>query len=361
MKILYITTIGGTMDFFTDLIFELIREGNLVDIATNETLSPVNICYREWGCRVHPISCTRSPFHPGSLKAIQEIRTIVAENHYDVVHCHTPIAAMCTRLACRPLRKKGVKVIYTAHGFHFYKGAPLKNWLLYYPMEKLCSYFTDLLITINREDYVLAQKKLKAKRVEYVPGVGIDVDKFRDVIVDRAMKRREIGIPEDAVLLLSVGELNHNKNHEMVIRAIAEMEVYYVIAGRGNLQKYLQELIDDLGITHRVKLLGFRTDIAELCKTADMLVFPSIREGLPVSLMEAMACGMPIACTRIRGNVDLIDENGGILFDSSSIEACRAAIEKIMQTDMQEKGQYNLMKVKAFSKEKVIDTMKNCY
>lgn len=127
MKILYITTIGGTMSFFNKLIKDLIDCGNVVDIATNEKESSVPVCYREWGCKIYPISCSRSPFKSGNLKAIKEIKKIVENDEYEIVHCHTPIAAACTRLACKGLRKKGVKVIYTAHGFHFYKGAPKKK------------------------------------------------------------------------------------------------------------------------------------------------------------------------------------------------------------------------------------------
>ena len=153
MKILYVTTIGNTMGFFTSIVEELLKAEHTVDVATNLNIGKLPDCYREWGCKIYPISCTRSPFNKGTIAAIKEIRKIVREGDYDIVHCHTPIAAMCTRLACRKLRKNGLKVFYTAHGFHFYKGAPLKNWLLYYPIECLCAHWTDTLITINREDH----------------------------------------------------------------------------------------------------------------------------------------------------------------------------------------------------------------
>lgn len=167
MKILYVTTIGATMNFFREFVDELIKDGNTVDIATNETTSVVPEFYKNLGCKVYPIETSRSPLQKGNVVAINQIRKLVTEEHYDIVHCHTPIAAMCTRLACRKVRKQGTKVFYTAHGFHFYKGAPLKNWLLYYPVEKICAHFTDVLITINQEDYELAQKKMKAKKVVY--------------------------------------------------------------------------------------------------------------------------------------------------------------------------------------------------
>lgn len=307
MKILYVTTVGLTMTFFSSIIRELLDKGHTVDIACNESDSQVPDCYRDWGCGIHRIDCVRTPFAAGNARAVGQIRRLVRENGYGIVHCHTPIAAACTRLACKDLRKEGVRVFYTAHGFHFYKGAPLKSWLLYYPIEKLCAHFTDTLITINREDYALAKRKMKARQVVYVPGVGIDVDKFRNTVVDRPAKRKELGIPEDAFLLLSVGELNENKNHQIVIRTLAELNdpsIHYAIAGNGALAEYLTALAEQLGVAERVHLLGYRRDVAELYKTADVDVFPSIREGLGLAAIEGMAAGMPLICSDNRGTRD---------------------------------------------------------
>ena len=311
------------MTFFGSIIRELLDEGHTVDIACNESDSQVPDCYRDWGCGIHHIDCVRTPFAAGNARAVGQIRRLIRENGYGIVHCHTPIAAACTRLACKDLRKEGVRVFYTAHGFHFYKGAPLKSWLLYYPIEKLCAHFTDTLITINREDYALAKRKIKARQVVYVPGVGIDVDKFRNTMVDRPAKRKELGIPEDAFLLLSVGELNENKNHQIVIRTLAELNdpsIHYAIAGNGALAEYLTALAEQLGVADRVHLLGYRRDVAELYKTADVYVLPSLREGLNVSIMEAMASGLPVVCNRIRGNTDLVNTLTGVL--CSAHNAC---------------------------------------
>ena len=330
MKILYITTIGGTMSFFTSFIKHLLDEGHAVDIATNEKNSKVPACYREWGCTVYQIDTSRSPVDRGNMKAIGQIKRLAESGKYDIVHCHTPIAAICTRLACRKVRKSGTKVFYTAHGFHFYKGASLKNWLMYYPAEKLCARFTDVLITINKEDYALAQKKMKAKRVEYVPGVGIDLNKFGQVTVDKAAKRKELGIPADAILLLSAGELNTNKNHETVIRAIADLDVYYIIAGEGDLREHLQGVIGELGLTERVKLLGFRTDVAELYKAADICVFPSFREGLGMAAIEGMACGLPLVAADNRGTRDYCSHGvNGLVCQPSDIAAFTDAIKRL--------------------------------
>lgn len=361
MKILYVTTIGGTMNFFNSFIKQLINEGHTIDIATNERNSKVPACYHEWECKVHQIDTSRFPLNKGNVKAIRQLKLLVEQEKYDIVHCHTPVAAMCTRLACRRARKNGTRVFYTAHGFHFYKGAPLKNWLLYYPVEKICARFTDVLITINREDYALAQRKMKAKRVEYVPGVGIDLAKFGQTSVDKSAKRKELGVPDDATLLLSVGELNENKNHETVIRAIKDMDVYYVIAGKGDLQEHLQSIIDELGMTERVKLLGFRRDVAELYQAADIYVLPSIREGLNVSIMEAMASGLPVICGNIRGNTDLIDEDGGALFEPQNVDDCMKSLEDVLIRERECLGKHNIKKVRAMSIMEINTQMKDLY
>lgn len=363
MKFLYVTTVGGTMRFFKTLIEELINAGHTVDIATHENnTSKVPAYYHEWGCKVYQINTSRSPLDKGNLIAIKQIKKIVQDGQYDIVHCHTPIAAACTRLACRSLRKKGTKVIYTAHGFHFYKGAPLKNWLLYYPVEKLCAHMTDVLITINTEDYALAQKKLNASCIEYVPGVGVDVESFAGVLVDRDVKRDEIGVPRDAFVLLSVGELNENKNHKTVIRALAMVDdptIHYVIAGKGAKKEYLENLAKELNVN--LHLLGYRRDIAELDKISDVFVLPSYREGLNVSTMEAMSSGLPVLCGNIRGNRDLVDNKGGYLFDPCSITECQSTINCIRHSDVRSMGEYNINKIKAFAYSHVHSLMMEIY
>lgn len=361
MKILYITTIGGTMGFFKAFISKLIEEGHTIDIACNDTSSNVPEFYKDLKCNIYTIQTSRSPLDAGNITAIKQIKDIVSSNKYDIVHCHTPIAAMCTRIACRKFRKNGIKVIYTAHGFHFFKGAPLKNWLLYYPVEWICAHWTDTLITINTEDYELAKRKMHAKEVEYVPGVGIDLEKFKISNVSREKKREELGVPADAKLLLSVGEINDNKNHETVIKAIDSLDVYYIIAGQGDRKEYIEKLIHELKLEQKVKLLGFRKDVPELLKASDIYILPSKREGLNVSLMEAMASGLPCAVGAIRGNTDLIDENGGVLFNPYSVDDCRNAIQRINQQDNIAMGIYNKEKVEKFSKKIVLAKLEEIY
>lgn len=354
MKLLYVTTVGATMGFFKDLIKQMLDEGHTVDIACNDKLWAVPDCYREWGCDIYQIDCSRSPLSISNLKAVKQIRKIVQENKYDIVHCHTPVAAICARTACRRLRKAGaVKVIYTAHGFHFFKGAPMKNWLMFYPAEWLCAHWTDVLVTINKEDYELAVKKMHAAKVEYVPGVGVDIAKFASTQIDRAAKRNEIGVPDDAFMLLSVGELNANKNHETVLRAIAELDdpnIHYAIAGKGELDTFLTDTAKTLGLDDRFHLLGFRSDVPELYKAADLFIHPSFREGLPVSVMEAIASHLPVICSDIRGARDLVDRMH--LFDPHSansvaklIRAAKTGADSCVETDFEGLKKFDISNV----------------
>ena len=338
MKILYITTIGDTMGFFTSIIEELLKSGNTVDIATNLNIGKLPECYREWGCKVYPISCTRSPFNKGTVTAIREIRAIVAAGNYDIVHCHTPVAAMCTRLACRPLRKKGVKVFYTAHGFHFFNGAPLKNWLLYYPVEWLCAHWTDTLITINREDYERAKKHMHTKRVEYTHGGGggVGLRSFRPTVLteqERMEIRSNLGMQQDDLMLINVGELSHRKNQETLIRSmhiLNDPKLHLYICGSGSYRESYEMLIDELKLKNNVHLLGYRSDVSRLYACADIFVFPSYQEGLSAALLEAMACGLPAVCSAIRGNVDLIEDgNGGYLHAPEDINAIADSIRRL--------------------------------
>ena len=298
----------------------------------NEAPSRVADFYRDIGCKVYPVSWTRSPVDAGNIAAIRELKKIIHNGNYDIVHCHTPIAAVCTRLVCRPLRKDGMKVIYTAHGFHFYNGAPLKNWLLFYPVEKLCAHWTDVLVTINKEDHERAKRKLKVESILYVPGMGVDVKRFSDTVVDRTMKRKELGIPEDAFLLLSVGELNTNKNHRIVIRALGELKdpnIHYMIAGQGTLRDALPELARECGVEKQVHILGQREDIAELNKTADVNVFPSLREGFGLAAIEGMAAGLPLICADNRGTREYADSDNSIVCRADDVKAFANAISTL--------------------------------
>lgn len=368
MKVLYVTTIGKTMGFFESFIKELVDAGHTVNIAANENNSMVPVCYREWGCNVYQIDFSRSPLSSDNIKAYGQLKNIVENGNYDIVHCHTPNASVITRLACRSLRrKKGLKVFYTAHGFHFCKGAPIRNWMIFYPIEKFCSHFTDKLITINKEDYERAKNKLKAKEVHYVPGVGIDLTRFGYLQTDRFSKRREIGVPEDAFMLLSVGELNSNKNHQVIVKALAQLKnpkIHYVIAGLGDKKEYLLELAKSLGVAEQLHLVGYRNDISELNCSADVFCFPSMREGLGLAAIEAMACGLPLITSNMHGINDYsIDSVTGYKCDACDILGFSSAIKKLYDDCYlrMEMGQKNVQFAKKYDIYQINPLMKEIY
>jgi len=320
-----------------------------------------------WCDKKHDISIRRSPFTAGNIRAYFQLKKILEEEKFDIIHAHTPVGGLLARICGKKHRKSGTKIIYTAHGFHFYKSAPLINWLLYYPMEKWLSVHTDALITINREDYELAQRKMKAAKVYFVPGVGVDTDGFAKQAVPREEKREGFGLPEDAILIISIGELSKRKNHRAAIEAVSKLEsdnLFYLICGRGALKNDLIAMSRKLGVKGRVLLLGYRNDTADLLHMSDVFLFPSIQEGLPVALMEAMAAGLPCVASRIRGNVDLIeDEKGGFLCGVNDAMGYAAAIERLIDDENLRKsmGEYNRDVIKKFDIEVVMGKMKEIY
>jgi len=309
----------------------------------------------------------RFPLKWNNFFVYRKLKKLLELEKYNIVHCHTPTGGFLTRLAARKVRKNGTKVIYTAHGFHFYKGAPLINWLIFFPIEWVCSFFTDVLITINQEDYQFAKKYMRAKEIRYVPGVGIDLKKYQNVQIDRNLKRKEIGIPEDAIAVLSVGELNENKNHRAIVEAIAKLkrnDVYYVICGVGAQKEKLEQLAKKLGIEKQLILLGYRGDVAEINQCCDIFAFPSKREGLSLSLMEAMIAELPCVVSDIRGNVDLIENGkGGFLCSLHNLNEFAEKIDYLSQNlEISKKiGQENIEKIKNFSLDTVMQQMIGIY
>lgn len=319
-------------------------------------------------CDTHyNVSLNRNPLKKENRSAYNQIKKIISENRYDIIHCHTPIAAFLTRLAARKARKTGTRVIYTAHGFHFFKGAPLLNWLLYFPAEWLCSFFTDDLITINREDFAFAKKHLHAGATHYTHGIGADIEKIKGITVDRDKKRAELGIPKSCTAVLSVGELNENKNHETVLRAIASLkrdDIVYVICGNGGKKNFLQALAKELEMEDRLILAGFRSDVTEIYKCCDIFAFPSKREGLPVSVIEAMASGLPCIVSDIRGNNDLVKENeNGFLYTPLNISDFADGINSLAKNEdlRNSLAEYGKAFVMPFALDKVKSEMAKIY
>lgn len=374
-KALILASVASMIDQFNmQNIRLLLEEGYAVDVIANfkqgNTISQKRIVELEnelaqMGVTVLDVPIPRKISDiKGIISSYEIVKKRCDDMHYALVHCHSPIGGVIARLAAKKSRKMGTRVIYTAHGFHFYKGAPKKNWLIFYPIEKLCSRWTDVLITINKEDFEFAKEKMNAKQIEYVPGVGIDTQKFVLENFDKTSKKKELGLSEESIVLLSVGELNQNKNHETIVRAlgaIGNCNLHYVIAGQGEKKNYLKELAESLGVN--LHLLGYRTDIPELYNMADIFVFPSFREGLSVSLMEAMASGLPCIASRIRGNVDLIDENGGHLCHPNDVHAFAQQIDLICRNKQRrtEMGQVNQKVIGDFDFKKVSVSIQEVY
>lgn len=305
----------------------------------------------------------RSPFARGNLAVYRQLKQLMDTEQYVLIHCNTPVGGVLGRLAARASRKQGTRVVYTAHGFHFFDGASLKNWLVFYPVERWLSRFTDLLITINREDYARAQK-FHAKRTALVSGVGVDLSRF-DQPVDRAAVRAGLGLGLEDPALICVGEHSVRKNHETVIRAAARASGSHVLfCGVGEKQPELEALADELGIGEKVHFLGFRRDIPQLLAASDVFVFPSWQEGLPVAQMEAMAAGLPCVVSNVRGNRDLIaDGDGGYLCAPDDAAAFAQRIQTLLDNPQlrEQMGRRNRLEMQKYSLQAVLDEMTALY
>ena len=337
-KILYTATVVKThvMQFHVPSLKMLQEMGWCTEVAAKNDYENPEDCVIPGCDAYYDIPFARLPWGPGNVAAYRLLKKIIRENGYDVIHTHTPVGAAVTRLAAASARKQGTKVIYTAHGFHFYRGAPIQNWLLYYPAEWLLAPLTDVLITINQEDYQYARKHIHAKKILYIPGVGVDREKFCPDPDAGRQKRRELGFQEEDFLLLTVAEMTKNKNHATVLKALSLLKereefkkLHYLIAGRGTERENLENLTRELGLSDHVHFLGYRSDGADLYRAADAFAFMSFREGLSLALMEAMSSGLPAVCTKIRGNTDLIEDGVSGIFSENNPEALAENILKL--------------------------------
>ena len=370
-KILYITNISnGVSSFSIAAVIVAKRLGIEFHLAGNFSgteKEKLDQDRKKYGIQIHQVDLERSPYSPKNYKAYKQVVNIIRENKIEYIHCNTPIGGLLGRLAGKKCKVK--KVIYQAHGFHFYGGAPKKNWLIYYPIEKWLAHYTDVLITKNSADFKLAKSKLKLRRngkVCYVHGVGIDLSKYIDLDDIRKKMRTKMNLNDSDVALISVGELNANKNNRIIIEAIEKLEnekIHYFLCGEGALEKELKELAEKKGVLDQVHFLGYRTDVKELLQAADVFVMPSIREGLSRSIMEAMASGLPCVVSRIRGNSDLIkDGEGGYLCETKNVEQYVNAINQLLSISLRKKmGKKNLERIKKYSMEIVQNELTTCY
>ena len=233
------------------------------DVAANNDDEDPNECVIPYCDNHYVMPFERSPFKKGNLEAYRQLKALLDREHYDIIHCHTPMGSVVARLAAGSARNQGTKVLYTAHGFHFYKGAPLVNWLVYYPIERILSRRTDVLFTMNQEDYRRA-KTFHAKRVELVNGVGMDITRFAEATAEEKQAvRRELGLEKDDVFAISVAQLIPRKNHTALIRAVAKLadpKFHLFIVGDGVQEAELKALAAELGVEDTVHFLGFRRD-----------------------------------------------------------------------------------------------------
>lgn len=362
-KVLYVATVVKThiMEFHIPYLKMLKEIGWETAVAARNDYENPADCIIPFCDTYFDIPFERNPFKPGNIKAYKMLKKVIDEGGYDIIHCHTPVGALLTRLAAQDARKKGNKVFYTAHGFHFYHGAPFVNWLLYYPVEKFLAQKTDVLITITKEDYKRAQK-FKAGQIEYIPGVGVDLNRLKKGSPERtAHLKAELGIPQDAIVWLSVGEVNTNKNHKVVIEVLPDFpNTWYVLCGSGPLIDEHRKRAENLGVGNRTIMAGYRNDVVDFYSMADIFVFPSLREGLPVALMEAMATELVCVASKNRGTDDLL-EGSKLLFKAKNVQDLREKLSLAMNTDCRDEIMRNVNHLTAFDLKNTLHLMKNLY
>jgi len=372
-KVLFVATITGHINAFHIPYLKLFKDkGYEVHVATGDDVQIANYCDKKI---IMPIA--RSPYKISNIKAIRVLKENIMKEKYDIIHCHTPMGAVVTRLAAKKARKKyGTKVIYTAHGFHFYKGAPKKNWLLYYPVEWYLAKYTDTLITINKNDYNFAKKKFikRCLNIIYVPGVGLNFEKF-NINVNENEKNsilKSLNLKKDAFILVFPARLDKNKNQIFLINCMEKLikvhkNIHLLLPGSDELNGYYQNNVKERNLCSNIHFLGRRNDIPELLKISNISVSSSLREGLPVNVMEAFACGLPVVALNCRGMEDLVENDiNGYVIDIRDNNNINDFANKILylydnSTKIKEMGINNLKKVKNFSIDKILKEFNHIY
>ena len=280
---------------------------------------------------IHTVRLERSPVNPRNLLGYRDMRAILENNQYDIIWTNEPVMGVVTRLAARDARRSGTKVVYMCHGFHFFKGASPVNWMIFYPIERFMSRFCDVIVTVNREDESRA-KAFHRPHVFYIHGIGMNTQRLHPCGMSSNI-RKELNIPEDAFLVLSVGELNKNKNHETILKALSFLpysSIHYILCGKGELWDHLHNVTSSLNLTDRVHFLGYRTDVVDICAQSDVFILPSFREGLSVASLEAMYCGLPLITSKVRGSGDYLQDGvSGFLRDANDAAGFADAIAQV--------------------------------
>lgn len=273
----------------------------------------------------YDLPCDRNPLRGGLIGSIKLLRQLVRENGYDVVHCNTVTGAIVARIACAPLRKEGVKVFYTCHGMHFFKGASAARWVSGWPMEKMLAPMTDVLITINGEDRDMAHKHLSAcGAIEKIDGIGVNLDKYRRGSMTREERteyRNSLGLNAEDFVITYVAELIANKNQQALLKMLDMIRdeipnAKLMLVGPDHEDGKLIAQAQQMGLADRVLCLGWRSDVPKLLGCSDLYAASSRSEGLPLNIIEAMCSGLPVVALRNRGHCELIDHGrNGFLAD----------------------------------------------
>lgn len=335
-KVLLTATVQSHIAQFHRPLAEVLHEhGYELHVAARNNLGEKNGLSLDFADKVFDVPFSRSPKSPDNVKAYFQLKKILAADTYEVVHCNTPMGGIVTRLAAVKARKQGTRVFYTAHGFHFYKGASKKNWLVFYPVEKIMAGFCDTLITITKEDRRLAGQKFHTN-VEHIHGVGVYTERYHAVSdAEKLQMRSKERLKDSDFVILCTGELNQNKNQKALIKAAAELKesipgLKILLAGNGPLEQELRMQIRELGVEDAVRLLGYRTDLEKVTPAADLVVSCSYREGLPLNILEAMLCRKPVVASVNRGHRELVRTGyNGYLVPPDSSAKYAEAIKKI--------------------------------
>ena len=370
-KILLTATVQSHICQFHKPLVQMLRENGdfEIHVAARDNLGEKNGLKLDFVDKVYNVPFERSPFNPKNIKAHRELKRIIDQNGYDFIHCNTPVGGVVTRLAARKARKKGAKVFYTAHGFHFYQGASKKNWLTYYPVERMLARRTDKLITINEEDFLLADTRFACK-AERIHGVGVDTSRYFTVSAEEAAALKiQYGFSEEDRLILCVGELLPNKNQKQIIRSMPTIirevpTAKLLLAGNGSNRENLEALVTELGLEEHVTFLGYCTVLQDYQRFVDVGVSCSIREGLGVNLIEAMLNRNPVVGTRNRGHNELIreGENGYLVDVGDTDSLAQAVIRLLLDPALRQKlGERGSEIAQGYSVTRVKDELKEIY
>lgn len=367
-RVLFVATVTRHINAFHIPYLKWFKEhGYEVHVASNGNEN-IEYCDKHYN-----LEFARFPIKMQNVKVYKELKEIINNNKYDIIHCHTPVGGVLTRMTAKKARKKyNTKVIYTAHGFHFYNGAPILNWVIYYPIEKHLSKYTDCLITINSEDYKKAKNKFKAKNIKLINGVGVDENKFNFKIENEEKNKIKstLNINDNDFIMIYPAELSKRKNQGMLLNAIKILKdegynnVKLLLPGLDSMQGKYQEKAKELDIEKQILFLGYRKDIPELMKISDIAVSTARQEGLPVNLLEAMMCELPIIATDCRGNRDLVETNrNGYIVKQDDVKELSERIKEFINNreKIVEFGKNGRQKVCIYELNTVINDIEQIY